>query len=258
MMPIWLIGAFLVTALLYSSVGFGGGSTYTALLVFSGLQISLVPIVSLACNLAVTSSGTWKSRRAGLYDRSAVMPILACSVPAAFLGGLTPIGDTSLILLLGGSLLLASIQLAWTTFAVTRIAGGTAKPKGSRWLAPLIGAGIGYLSGLVGIGGGIFLAPVLHFIAWDSPRRIAALATAYIAANSLAGLAGKLFAQAGTADLTALLSYWPLLASVLIGSWFGHRFMLGLFPERLVKGLTAALIFVVAIRLLVRAYGGTA
>lgn len=257
MMPVWLIGAFLVTALLYSSVGFGGGSTYTALLVFSGLQISLVPIVSLACNLAVTSSGTWKSQRAGLYDRSAVLPILACSVPAAFLGGLTPISDASLILLLGASLLLASVQLAWTTFAIGRT-GETAKGQGSRWLAPLIGAGIGYLSGLVGIGGGIFLAPVLHFIAWDSPRRIAALATAYIAANSLAGLAGKLFAQAETADLTALLSYWPLLASVLIGSWFGHRFMLGLFPERLVKGLTAALIFVVAIRLLIRAYGGTA
>lgn len=257
MMPLWLIGAFVVTALLYSSVGFGGGSTYTALLVFSGLQISLVPIISLACNLAVTSSGTWKARRAGLYDRSAVWPILACSVPAAFLGGLTPISDISLIVLLGGSLLLASGQLAWTTFVTSR-AGGAARPQRPRWLAPLIGTGIGYLSGLVGIGGGIFLAPILHFIAWDSPRRIAALATAYIAANSLAGLAGKLITHVETANLDMMVSHWPLLASVLIGSWFGHRFMLGIFPERLVKGLTAALIFVVAIRLLMRAYGGGA
>ena len=87
-MPLWLIGAFLVTALLYSSVGFGGGSTYPALLVFSGLQISLVPILSLACNLTVTSTGTWKASRAGLYEGSGVWPILSFSVPAAFVGGI--------------------------------------------------------------------------------------------------------------------------------------------------------------------------
>lgn len=254
-MPLWLIGAFLVTALLYSSVGFGGGSTYTALLVFSGLQISLVPIVSLACNLTVTSSGTWKAHRAGLYDRSAVWPILACSVPAAFLGGLTPISETSLILLLGLSLLFASAQLAWTTFGPQR-ATDAPKAQRPRWVAPMIGTGIGYLSGLVGIGGGIFLAPVLHMIGWDTPRRIAALATAYIAANSMAGLAGKFIALSGSESLASVTSFWPLLLAVLIGSWFGHRFMLGVFPERLIKGLTAALIFVVAVRLLMRAYGG--
>ncbi len=254
-MPIWLIGAFLVTALLYSSVGFGGGSTYTALLVFSGLQISLVPIVSLACNLTVTSSGTWKAHRAGLYTRSAVWPILACSVPAAFLGGLTPISEASLILLLGLSLLVASLQLAWTTFGSARASDGP-NPERPRWIAPVIGTGIGYLSGLVGIGGGIFLAPILHMIGWDSPRRIAALATAYIAANSLAGLAGKLIALAGSESLMSVTAFWPLILAVLIGSWFGHRFMLGVFPERLIKGLTAALILVVAVRLLIRANGG--
>ena len=251
-MPLWLVGAFLVTALLYSSVGFGGGATYTALLVFSGLQISLVPIVSLACNLAVTSSGTWRSHRAGLYDRSSVWPILVCSVPSAFLGGLTPISEASLVLLLGVSLLFASIQLAWTTF------GRATSPEDpqrwrSRWIAPVIGTGIGYLSGLVGIGGGIFLAPILHIIGWDSPRRIAALATAYIAANSVAGLAGKLIAHAGSEYLMSVIAYWTLILSVLIGSWFGHRSMLGVFPERLIKGLTAALILVVAVRLLLRA-----
>lgn len=255
-MPFWLAGAFLVTALLYSSVGFGGGSTYTALLVFSGLQISLVPIISLACNLAVTSTGTWKANRAGLYQASGVWLILAFSVPAAFLGGLTPISDTSLIWLLGLSLFVASVQLAWTTFGNARSEASLPQQR-PRWLAPTIGAAIGYLSGLVGIGGGIFLAPVLHVLGWDSPRKIAALATAYIAANSLAGLAGKLIAQAGTNDLMALTAYSPLLASVLIGSWFGHRFMLGVFPERLVKGLTAALILIVAVRLLIRAYGGS-
>ena len=255
MIPVWLTVTFLVTALLYSSVGFGGGSTYTALLVFSGLQISLVPIVSLVCNLTVTSTGTWKAQRAGLYSGSEVWPILAFSVPAAFLGGLTPINDQTLILLLGLSLLFASLHLGWTSF---RRSASTAEHKTDRprWIAPLVGAGIGYLSGLVGIGGGIFLAPVLHVLDWNSPRKIAALATAYIAANSAAGLAGKLIALSGSVDLAAVLAFWPLIPSVLIGSWIGHKFMLGMFPERLIKGLTAGLILFVAVRLLLRAFGG--
>lgn len=255
MIPVWLIGTFLATAILYSSVGFGGGSTYTALLVFSGLQISLVPVVSLICNFTVTSTGSWKSYRAGLYRGSGVWPILACSVPAAFLGGLTPISDQSLILLLGASLFLASANLAWATFRGTGLSPSKTRSR-PRWLAPVVGTGIGYLSGLVGIGGGIFLAPVLHLFHWDSPRKIAALATAYIAANSIAGLAGKLIALAGTDAVSAVLPYWPLIPGVLIGSWVGHRFMLGVFPERLVKGITAALILVVAVRLLLRAFGG--
>ena len=255
MIPVWLVVTFLVTALLYSSVGFGGGSTYTALLVFSGLQIGLVPIVSLLCNLTVTSTGTWKALRADLYSGSDVWPILALSVPAAFIGGLTPIADQSLILLLGLSLLFASVNLAWGAFrnpaGSTRL--GEDRP---RWIAPVIGAGIGYISGLVGIGGGIFLAPVLHMLSWNSPRKIAALATAYIAANSLAGLAGKLITYAGTNDLIALIEFWPLVPSVLIGSWIGHKFMLGVFPERLVKGVTAGLVVFVAARLLLRVSGG--
>jgi len=256
MIPVWLVVTFLVTAILYSSVGFGGGSTYTALLVFSGLQISLVPIVSLICNLTVTSTGTWKSQRAGLYDGSGVWPILAFSVPAAFLGGLTPIDDQSLIILLGLALLFAAAQLGWNAARANAPSSepGAARP---RWIAPIVGAGIGYLSGLVGIGGGIFLAPVLHMLNWSSPRKIAALATAYIAANSLAGLAGKLIALSATLELSDLIVFWPLIPAVLIGSWIGHKFMLGVFPERLVKGLTAALILFVAARLLWRAFGGS-
>ncbi len=255
MIPVWLVVTFAVTAVLYSSVGFGGGSTYTALLVFSGLQIGLVPIVSLACNLTVTSTGTWKAHRAGLYADSDVWPILAFSVPAAFLGGLTPINDQTLILLLGLSLLFASAHLGWNAVSGPSPEGEGVRTR-SRWIAPVIGAGIGYLSGLVGIGGGIFLAPVLHVLNWNSPRKIAALATAYIAANSVAGLAGKTIALASSSDLASLISFWPLIPAVLIGSWIGHRFMLGIFPERLVKGLTAVLILIVAARLLLRAFGG--
>lgn len=251
-MSIFLIIGFAIVALIYSSVGFGGGSTYTALLVFSGLEIFLVPIVSLVCNLTVTSAGVWKAGRAGLFKDSGVFQILVFSVPAAFLGGLTPISREHLLWLLGIALMLAGLQLGWSTLS-THKPDENAKRRLPGFSAPLIGAGVGYLSGVVGIGGGIFLAPILHFVGWSSPRKIAALASAYIAANSIAGLGGKLLALPEGIEPAFILSYWPLLPAVIAGSFIGHRFMLGIFPERAVKGLTAILILVVAVRLLLKA-----
>lgn len=248
-----LVAGFALVALIYSSVGFGGGSTYTALLVFSGLEIFLVPIVSLICNLTVTSAGVWKSARARLYENSGVGLILAFSVPAAFLGGITPVSRETLLVLLGMALLIAGLQLGWTTLT-THKPDEAATRRLPGFAAPVIGAGVGYLSGVVGIGGGIFLAPILHFVGWSSPRKIAALASAYIAANSVAGLAGKFLALPEGVAVREISGFWPLIPAVIMGSLFGHRFMLGIFPERLVKGLTALLILMVAIRLLLKAF----
>ena len=254
-MSIFLALGFVLVALIYSSVGFGGGSTYTALLVFSGLEIYLVPVISLVCNLTVTSAGVWKSSRAELYRGSGVWLILAFSVPAAFLGGLTPVSRETLLLLLGIALLIAGLQLGWTTLSVQKPDEVVIR-KLPGFAAPLIGAGVGYLSGVVGIGGGIFLAPILHMVGWASPRQIAALASAYIAANSIAGLAGKLIALPNSVEPMDVTAYWPLIPAVIIGSFIGHRFMLGIFPERVVKGVTALLILIVAIRLLLRSASG--
>ena len=245
----WLAMAFAAVALLYSSVGFGGGSSYTALLILFGTP---VPVISLACNLTVTSAGVWRCWRSGLYANSNAAPILALSVPAAFLGGLTPISEDRLILLLGCGLLLAGLQLGWTSIRPPA-ENGTARSSLPRWAAPLIGAGVGYVSGLVGIGGGIFLAPILHFVRWAPPRIIAALSSAYIAANSLAAIVGKSMALPEDVRLSEILAHWPLLAAVLVGSWLGHRLLLGRFPERTIKSLTAVLILFVAIRLLATA-----
>lgn len=248
----WLAIGFALVAVLYSSVGFGGGSSYTALLVLSGVQILLVPLVSLACNLTVTSAGVWKCWRAGLYADAGLVPILALSVPAALLGGLTPVSENGLILLLGFGLLLAGLQLGWTSLVVP--AGQATAPANlPRWAAPVIGAGVGYLSGIVGIGGGIFLSPILHLVRWASPRTIAAIASAYIAANSAAALVGKSIALPGDIPLGDILLFWPLIPAVAVGSWLGHRLLLGVFPERIVKAMTAGLILIVAFRLLAKA-----
>lgn len=252
-MSFLLLIGFALVALIYSSVGFGGGSTYTALLLFSGLDIFLVPIISLVCNLTVTSAGVWKSARANLFRDSGVIYILAFSVPAAFLGGITPISREMLVLLLGGALLIAGLQLGWTTLNV-KSPDAEIKRRVPTFAAPVIGTAVGYLSGVVGIGGGIFLAPILHLVGWTSPRKIAAIASAYIAANSLAGFAGKYLSIPQEVDKSVLLNFWPLIPAVIIGSFFGHRFMLGVFPERAVKGLTAILILFVAARLLFRSF----
>ncbi|MCI4646383.1 MAG: sulfite exporter TauE/SafE family protein [Hyphomonadaceae bacterium] len=248
----WLAIGFAVVAALYSSVGFGGGSSYTALLVLTGVPILLVPLVSLICNLTVTSAGVWKCWRAGLYAGAGLTPILALSVPAALLGGLTPINEDGLILLLGCGLLLAGLQLGWASLTRQQdeIAAASHFP---RWAAPVIGAGVGYLSGLVGIGGGIFLSPILHLVRWAPPRTIAALSSAYIAANSAAALIGKSVSLPADIPDSEILQYWPLIPAVAMGSWLGHRMLLGVFPQRIVKAMTAVLILIVAFRLLIRA-----
>ena len=249
---IWLACAFALVAVLYSSVGFGGGSSYTALLVMSGMSVMLVPVISLACNLVVTSIGTWKCWSAGLYSDAKVLPILALSVPAAFLGGLTPIGEKPLIIMLGAGLLLAGLQLALTSMVPTSHQAERTSSI-STWIAPLIGTGVGYLSGIVGIGGGIFLSPILHLARWGPPRKIAALSSAYIAANSVAALLGKSLSLPSPLFHWEILSKWPLLLAVAAGSLIGHRLLLGRFPERVIKGLTAILVVTVAFRLLARA-----
>lgn len=246
---IWLAGLFALTALLYASVGFAGGSTYTALLVLSGADYRLVPILSLICNIAVSAGSVWHFRRKGLYRGTGIGPILLASAPAAFLGGLTPVSEPVFIGLLGSLLLLAGIKLGHE--ALTRpIQPDEAPARPHQALALAFGGGIGYLSGIVGIGGGIFLAPLLHMARWAPARQIAAIASAYIAVNSVAALAGKALSLDMSPDWAEVAGRWPLLAAVLVGGFIGRRMASGWLSERLIKGLTAILIIFVAGRLL--------
>lgn len=246
---IWLALMFALTALLYASVGFAGGSTYTALLVLQGTDVSLVPVLSLVCNIAVSAGSVWHFARKGLYRDTGIGPILLASAPAAFLGGLTPVSEPVLIGLLGSLLLLAGFKLGHEALVQSRdaIVPAARRPLP---LALSFGAGVGYLSGIVGIGGGIFLAPLLHFVRWASARQIAAIASAYIAINSIAALAGKALVLNATLDWNEAGSHWPLLAAVVAGGFIGRRLASSWLNERLIKGLTAALILFVAGRLL--------
>ena len=246
-MPLWLIPGFFGTALLYASVGFGGGSTYSALLALAGTDFRLLPIISLACNIVVVTGGVIRFARAGEMPWRGALTVSLVAAPLAFLGGLTPIKEAAFLTLLGASLVFAALAL----LVPVRRSGDDPQPSLRNWPMALAAAPLGYLAGLVGIGGGIFLAPLLHLARWNSARRIAATASLFILINSASGLVGQL-AKSGVARFgEALGGALPLLIAVVIGGQIGSYLALRYLPAKVIRWLTAALTGWVGIRLLV-------
>ncbi len=244
-MTIWLAIGFFVTAVLYASVGFGGGSTYSALLALTGFDFRLLPLLSLACNVVVVTGSTIRFARAGTMPWRGALTLSLIAAPFAFLGGLTPVKQATFLLLLGLSLVLAGLALL-----LPRPAERDAKPVLWAKAMPLVAAPLGYLAGLVGIGGGIFFAPLLHLTRWDGARRIAATTSLFILINSLAGIAGQLAKQGPGAFGAALYGGLPLLIAVVIGGQIGSVMAQRLLPERVIRWLTAALTIWAGSRLL--------
>jgi uncharacterized protein len=251
-MSLGLIAGFFVTALLYASVGFAGGSTYTALLLLVGTSQKILPIISLLCNLIVSTGGSIRFARAGLVPWRRLMPLLFVSVPAALIGGMLPVSKTLFVILLGGSLIVAGIMLLFQSEPHER----GDEPQRFALLGPAIAAPLGLLAGIVGIGGGIFLAPVLHLIGWDRAKRVAASASVFILANSIAGLIGQLV-KSGTdqAIWAAVFAYWPLAVAVLIGGQIGSRAGVQIIAPAMLRRLTAVLIIFAALYLLWKTFG---
>jgi uncharacterized protein len=244
--------AFFATAITYASVGFAGGSTYTALLVLAGTSIAILPIVSLLCNLIVASGGAIRFARGELVPWRRLWPLLAISVPAAFVGGALPVSKTVFFALLGSSLLIAGLLLLFQR----EVVDAGERVARYRVVGPLIALPIGLLSGVVGIGGGIFLAPILHLIGWDRAKRVAASASVFILVNSLAGLAGQLTKLDDAETLRQVASFWPLALAVLIGGQIGSRIGVQVIAPAWLRRLTAVLILFVAGQLLWRTFSG--
>ena len=242
-----LTALFFATALLYSAAGFGGGSTYTALLVLAAVDYRAVPIVSLACNIIVVSVGTWRFARGGHLDWRRAWPLFVTSVPAAWLGGRLVIGEVLFVGLLGAALLVAGLLMLWQPAWQREAAPASTR----RWIEPVAGAGLGFAAGVVGIGGGIFLAPLLYMLRWAPPKRIAATCAAFILVNSLAGLAGQASKGIGAAGAVIgehVLLFPAVAAGGMIGAWLGSDRL----DPKWVRILTAMLILYVAARLLLR------
>lgn len=243
-----LAALFFLTALAYASVGFGGGSTYNALLVLNNVDYRLLPAIALACNIIVVTGGVYRFGGAGQIDWRRIMPWIAASVPAAWIGGRLPVPEAVFVGLLAAALTVAGVQLLLPTKERLQ---GVQQPVPT---ALAVGAGgvLGFLSGVTGIGGGIFLSPLLHALAWAPARQIAGASSLFILVNSLAGLAGQSAKLAETSLIGVAATYWPLLASVLIGGQIGAALGATKLPERWIRGITGALVLYVAVRLALR------
>lgn len=247
---ILLAGLFLLTALLYAAAGFGGGSTYTALLVLAGTDFRAVPILALACNILVVSVGTWRFAREGHLDWRRAWPLFVLSIPAAWLGGRLMIGEVVFIGLLALSLLVAGLLMLWQPYWQREAVAPPAKrmPLGVELAA---GGILGFLAGVVGIGGGIFLAPLLYLLRWGAPRAIAATCAAFILVNSIAGLIGQASKGLGAAG-AVVGEHAILFPAVVVGGFIGSSLGARRIDPKWVRVLTALLILYVAVRLALR------
>ena len=235
---------FLLTATLYSSVGFGGGSTYLALLLIWDVPYLIFPVIALFCNIVVVSGNCFNYIKAGNINLKILTPYLISSVPLAFVGGSLSIDKDFFEILLFIILTLAGIMLLLKFKSFDeKIEVYKKIPK---IMAILIGGTIGFISGVVGIGGGIFLSPILLLVRVDSTKNIATAASLFILINSISGLAGQ-FTK--TSTINEIYSYWPLFLLVLLGGQLGNYLNLKIFPTRILALVTSALVIFVAIRM---------
>jgi len=239
--------AFIAVAFLYASVGFGGGSTYTAILIESGLHWELVPPLSLGCNIVVVTGGVYHFARAGHVDLRFAAPLIATSVPAAFLGGYMRFDESSFLQILGIALfvsgLLMLLDRQWRKERASVPQTGTAISAG-------LGLLLGGLAGITGIGGGIYLAPVLHLFRLAEAKTVAATCSLFILVNSLAGIAGQLAKLGESAGELLDVRYLVLPLAVLIGGQLGSRAGANWFKASHIRRLTGLVILVVSVRLL--------
>jgi len=238
-----LIPLFFLVALVYSMAGFGGGSSYLALLVLFSVPMELVPPLALACNVAVVTVGGWRFIRDGHFQWRRLLPFLVTSIPFAYLGGRVVIDKRVFLFLLSGSLLCAGLNML---MAGRRddVEAGVAAERLWKWGLPT-GALLGGVSGLVGIGGGIFLSPILHTLRWANSKQIAASASVFIFVNSLSGLAGQWSKPMDSALLSGFLVL-PVaaLAGGLLGSFWSSRKLSCVMVQR----VTAVLVLYASMR----------
>lgn len=240
-----LLLTFFFIALAYSSVGFGGGSSYLAILAVMQVDFELIRPTALLCNIIVVTGGCYLFYKEGKYNPRKVWPYLVISIPLAYLGGSFPIRERPFFIILGATLLVAAVLL-WLQKSIQQQKGIGRPLSGQPAFNMIAGGAVGFLSGLAGIGGGIFLSPLLHLANWDETKRISALASLYILVNSISGLAGQL-SQSSSVDWHFV---WPLLLAVAAGGQLGSRLGIRKFDPIYIRRITAVLVFAAAINIL--------
>jgi len=240
---------FFITAILYSSVGFGGGSTYLALLLIWDIPYYIFPVIALMCNIIVVSGNSFNYIRAGNHNFNLLLPFLIGSIPFAFLGGALKIDKDFFEILLFFVLSIAGILLLINNKSYEN--ENLIIKKINFIYSLIIGSILGLVSGIVGIGGGIFLSPILFLLKAEKPKIISTTASLFILINSISGILGQ-FTKDKTFD--ELINYWPLFFSVLIGGLIGNYLNLKIFSNRILTILTSLLVIFVSVRIGIRLF----
>ena len=235
---------FLITSILYSSVGFGGGSTYLALMLIWEIPFYIIPILALCCNIIVVSGNSINYVRSGNLNLNLLVPYLIGSIPLAFFGASISISKELFEIILFIILFIAGILLLIKnkSYIDDQIKINSV-PKA---VSIFIGSVIGFFSGIVGIGGGIFLSPILFLMKAGYPRHIATAASLFILINSIFGVAGQL-----TKNIVfdEFLNYWPLFLCVLVGGQIGNLLNIKFLSNKTLALITSILVIFVAIRM---------
>ncbi len=238
MMPLLV----LVIAALYASVGHAGASGYLAAMALLGVAPAQMRPTALVLNVVVASIASWQFLRAGCFSWRVFWPCALTSIPCAFLGGMVQMPNTSYRILVGCALLFASVRLLWPRDAnatsAIRAPGATA--------AAVSGGVIGFVSGLIGIGGGIFLSPVVILLRWATPRETTGVSALFILVNSIAGLAAR---PAALADLSPALPLWA--AAAVLGGWLGAASACYHFSAATIKRVLAGVLVLAALKLVI-------
>jgi hypothetical protein len=239
---------FFVIAFIYSSVGFGGGSSYLAILALYDLPFKEIKLIALICNIIVVTGGAIIFIKNKQVNWTKILPLALVSVPMAFLGATIKLSQDTFFVLLGCSLIFAAILL-WFKTRRGEVEDVMIPGKFSYIRDGFLGGSIGFLSGMVGIGGGIFLSPLLNLIKWDTAKKIAATASVFIFVNSVAGIAGQLTTLQANLNYTQIVL---LCVAVFLGGQLGSRMGAIKFNPLVIRRLTAVLVFVAGVEVLIK------
>lgn len=234
--------AFVIVALLYASVGQAGGTGYVAVMGVLGFAPDVIKPAALALNVMVATIACWRFHRAGLLTWRTCYPFAILGAPFSLLGGATNLPAEIYQPIVGTLLLIAALQMLLSARGVAD-KGAAAQPPFIRSL--IVGGAIGYISGITGVGGGIFLAPLILALGWIATRQAAGASAAFNLLNSATALAGV---WATMPALPPGLPIWLLSVGLggFIGSWLGA----GLLPPRAMRLLLAMLLLAAGVRML--------
>lgn len=244
-----LISMFFLVSIVYASVGFGGGSSYLALLTLFGFAFPQLRTTALLCNVVVVSGNVFFYYQQNQYQLKQIVPLLILSVPCAFLGGFLKISAPFFYILLGFTLLTSSVMTWYSSNKNKKYLKNNTNKYPVK--ASLCGGIIGFVSGMVGIGGGIFLAPILYITNWNTPKKIAAAASLYILINSISGVIGHYFNSTFQVQWNKIIVFmFVVMVGGVIGNKMSNRFL----KHQYIQKVTAGLIALVGLRILFNSF----